>query len=747
MKFVLALLTVKFLSLLAEADGRFYHLRSIRSKTLPLIQEQTVRDMIKRLVGDRANEFLVEIIPQFGLVDKDIFKIESEDEFIKISANTGVAAAWGFQHYLKYYCNCHFSWSGNQLYLPQPLPSVIPALIVTSNDKFRYYQNVCTPSYSMVWWNWTRWEKEIDWMALNGINLPLAFTGQEAIWRRTFLRLNFTNDDVNDFFTGPAFLAWNRMGNVQKWAGPLSVNWHLQQMYLQHKILNRMRNFGMTPVLPAFAGHVLPATPRVYPKANVTAISWGSFTPPYSNVYFLSPTDPLFQTFATTFLEEYISEYGTDHIYNTDLFNEMSPPSSQPSFLRTCGQAVFRSLVSVDPKAIWLMQGWLFVNDPSFWQPAQAQALLTSVPIGRMLILDLEAEFYPQYQRLESFYGQPFIWCMLHNYGGVNGLYGSFWAVNAGPFTARNYPNSTMMGTGLTPEGIEQNDVMYEFMNEMAWRRESCDLPSWISNYTLRRYGKLSSNLTKAWIILQRSVYNASKAFRDHGKYVLVRRPSLSAGPQLWFNNTDVYKAWYYFINVLDDEQFTLKSTFLYDLVDLTREVLQLLVAEYFEEAKTFFRKKDEENLRKTSTIILGILKDLENVLTSNVHFLAGKWFQDARNLGVTPNENNLYEFNARNQITLWGPNGEILDYATKQWSGMMSGYFYPRWFLFLNTLQDCLSQNKRFNQSEFNWKVKNFVEEQFAYSTDVYPSHPLGNTVQIVRDLWQKYHPSIIKK
>jgi hypothetical protein len=27
-----------------------------------------------------------------------------------------------------------------------------------------------------------------------------------------------------------------------------------------------------------------------------------------------------------------------------------------------------------------LMQGWLFVNDPSFWQPAQAEALLTSVP-------------------------------------------------------------------------------------------------------------------------------------------------------------------------------------------------------------------------------------------------------------------------------------------------------------------------------------------------------------------------------
>ena len=37
--------------------------------------------------------------------------------------------------------------------------------------------NVCTPSYTQVWWTWTRWSRELDWMALNGINMALAFTG------------------------------------------------------------------------------------------------------------------------------------------------------------------------------------------------------------------------------------------------------------------------------------------------------------------------------------------------------------------------------------------------------------------------------------------------------------------------------------------------------------------------------------------------------------------------------------------
>lgn len=43
---------------------------------------------------------------------------------------------------------------------------------------------MCTHSYSFVWWDWARWEWELDWMALNGINLALAWSGQEAIWQR-----------------------------------------------------------------------------------------------------------------------------------------------------------------------------------------------------------------------------------------------------------------------------------------------------------------------------------------------------------------------------------------------------------------------------------------------------------------------------------------------------------------------------------------------------------------------------------
>lgn len=49
---------------------------------------------------------------------------------------------------------------------------------------------------------------------------------------------------------------------------------------------------------------------------------------------------------------------------------------------------------------------------------------------GRMIILDLQSEITPQYTRLKSYFGQPYIWCMLHDFGGTISLYGALENVN-----------------------------------------------------------------------------------------------------------------------------------------------------------------------------------------------------------------------------------------------------------------------------------------------------------------------------
>lgn len=165
---------------------------------------------------------------------------------------------------------------------------------------------MCTASYSTVWWDWKRWETELDWMALRGINMPLAFNGQEAIYRRVFTgHFNLSSAQVDDFFTGPAFLAWNRMGNVQSWSGPLSEHWHSQQETLQKVILARMRAFGMYPVAPGFGGHVPRALGAILPHAKIDRLTdWNNFGTNYSQTFFLQPEDPNFAAINKLFIQE-----------------------------------------------------------------------------------------------------------------------------------------------------------------------------------------------------------------------------------------------------------------------------------------------------------------------------------------------------------------------------------------------------------------------------------------------------------
>ena len=67
-------------------------------------------------------------------------------------------------------------------------------------------------------------------------------------------------------------------------------------------------------------------------------------------------------------------------------------------------------MTAADPAAVWVMQGWLFVSSPDFWQPAQVKAYLGSVPNDRMVILDLMSEISPVWSKTANYYGKLWIW-------------------------------------------------------------------------------------------------------------------------------------------------------------------------------------------------------------------------------------------------------------------------------------------------------------------------------------------------
>lgn len=130
------------------------------------------------------------------------------------------------------------------------------------------------------------------------------------------------------------------------------------------------------------------------------------------------------------FLRKVVKEYGTsNHIYFSDPFNEIEPRLADSNYVASASKGIYETMKDVDDKAVWLLQAWMFVENP-FWSDALLKSFLTAVPLGKMLVLDLQSEQYPQYERTHSFFGQPFIWCMLHNFGGTTGMHGSIDVVN-----------------------------------------------------------------------------------------------------------------------------------------------------------------------------------------------------------------------------------------------------------------------------------------------------------------------------
>jgi hypothetical protein len=62
--------------------------------------------------------------------------MDDTNQNLIITANSVVAATWGFNHYLKYYCNSSVFWSGKNINIyPDSFPKVQQKVKITANDQ------------------------------------------------------------------------------------------------------------------------------------------------------------------------------------------------------------------------------------------------------------------------------------------------------------------------------------------------------------------------------------------------------------------------------------------------------------------------------------------------------------------------------------------------------------------------------------------------------------------------------------
>ncbi|XP_046812206.1 alpha-N-acetylglucosaminidase isoform X1 [Lucilia cuprina] len=707
-------------------------------------QLKAVRELVHRTLLEKDLLFEIDINKNLEFRSFQIYKTTTNK--IVIIGYDGVSAAKGFNHYLKYFLHKTIYWYNKHIYIEDGIELPYVNITSKSSSSVIYYQNVCTWGYSFVWWNWSKWVEHIDWMAMMGISLTIAPI-QEQLWYETYLEMGLTEDEIDMHISGPAFLPWLRMGNIRGWGGTLGPTYRRMQMILQQKIIQQQRSLGMIVALPSFSGHLPVAMKNKYPTANFSIIDrWNKFPNSFCCGLFLDPIDPLFQNITTMFLKKVVSNYGTDHIYFADPFNEVQPRIADASYLNMTAYHIYNSMHIVDNKAIWLLQGWMFVKN-IFWSDKLIKAFLTAVPTSGLLVLDLQSEQFPQYERTHSFYGHYFIWCMLHNFGGTLGMHGSVDVINRGIRTARTMTNSSMIGVGITPEGINQNYVMYALTLERAWLKDDINLTDWFNVYADVQYGIVNNELRNAWQLLRNSVYSYYSFKKIRGKYVIARRPSTRINVWTWYNSSDIYESWSKLLQLNGTIPNNHYNIYKNDLVDITRQFLQVTAERIYVNLIQSFKKKQNDQFLQLSQIMINIFDDLDLILSTHENYLLGTWLESAKNLATTTKEREQFEFNARNQITLWGPSGQIVDYATKQWSGIVRDFFKPRWQLFLKQLNISLNNNIPFNNTMFIQTVLTEIEKPFSYDKKRYHTLPNGNTYTISQRIFTMWSEFFLNK
>ena len=650
----------------------------------------SVEALIERICPGASHNFSILIDTSAA---ESYFELsQGQDNRITIAADCPVSAADGLHWYLKYFAGIHLSWNCMQADLPEILPPVPAPERHYTRTEYRYYLNYCTFSYSMAFWDWERWEKELDWMALHGINLCLAAVGSDALWLNVLRRLGYSESDAAEFIAGPAFQAWWLMNNLEGWGGPNPDSWYKRNIGIQNRILQRMRELGIEPVLPGYSG-MLPhdAAERLGLNASDPGLWQG-----YHRPAFLQPEDRNFQTIAAIYYEEQEKLFGKARFYSMDPFHEGGRTAGVN--LDSAGTAINSAMQHHSPGAKWVVQAWGANPRP---------AMIRSIPRGDLLVLDLYSESRPQWgdpasswYRPEGFDGHDWLYCMLLNFGGNVGLHGKMQHVIDEYYKANSSRfSTTMLGVGLTMEGIENNPVMYELVSELPWRPEHFSKEEWLQGYVKARYGHITPEVMQAWELLARSIYECPAASTQQGTHesIFCARPSLntyqvSSWSEMsdYYDPHDVTEAAGMMVKAAPD--FTGCDNFEYDLIDIVRQAIAEKGRLVYKELVNAYNTSDTASLRSSSEALLQLILMQDTLLSTRPEFMVGRWLSQARSIGGTEEEKDWLEWNARVQITTWGnrtasDTGGLHDYAHKEWSGLLADFYYTRWKIWIDRL------------------------------------------------------------
>ncbi|MFJ6369278.1 alpha-N-acetylglucosaminidase [Streptomyces virginiae] len=685
------------------------------------------RAALRRLLPRHWGQFT--LVPDTTAAAADTFTVSGTAGAITVRGSTGATLLTGVGWYLQHVAGVDIGWPGDSIgMLPDRLPAVPSPVTRGAQVPHRYALNDTDDGYSGPYRSFEEHQRQIDLMALHGINEVFVQVGAEYPYHRALQGFGYSAAELRQWIPGPGHQSWWLLQNLSDFGGPVTERLMRERAELGGRIAEQLRGLGMTPVLPGYFGTVPPGFATRNPgAATVAQGDWAGFDRPD----WLDPASPVFAKLAAAYYAEQRAVFGDSAMYRMSPLHEGGQTGSVD--VGAAARAIQGALHAAHPGALWAVLGWQ--DDPT-------AELLAGVDTSKLLILDGLSDRYNRLDREARWGGAPYAMGTIYNFGGHTtvGANSSVWIERFGPW--RDKANSALAGIAYLPEATGTNPAAFDLFTDLAWERGPIDQRAWFADFAARRYGRPDTAAAAAWEELRKGPYSTSSGLWSESQDSLfTARPSLTAaGAAYWSPRSmrypagSVRKALDHLLRV--DPALRGSSAYRFDLVDTARQALANHSRVLLPKIKAAYEAEDLTRFRALTAEWQDGMRMLDAVTGSDPAFLLGTWLSGARSFGADRAEQDRYEYDARSLLSVWGrrstsEGGFLHDYANREWSGLISELYAPRWAHYFASLDEALV--KKAAPREIDWHA---FEAEWAARTTRHPNRPTGDPYRLAAQI-----------
>lgn len=679
--------------------------------------------VLARRLPHQARQFELGTLP--AEAGRETFRISRANDRIRVEGSTPSALLFGLNWYLKYIAHCQILPNGDRVGAAAfPLPQGV--IERSTRYAYRLALNENVDGYSAPYWSWPQWQREIDVLALSGINAVLIERGTDSVLYDTLRGVGYSDSAIRRWLAAPAHQNWQLMGNLCCFGGPVSRALLRKRLLSTQRIIARLRELGMTPVLPGYYGIVPNGFRRRFPGSHVVPQGrWAGFARPG----WLDPRDPMFARLAEAFYRHQRQLLGDSSIYDMEVFQEGGQAGDIP--VAQAARAVQGALLRAHPGASWMMLAW---------QGNPRQDLLAGVDRRRLLIVDIDHARVPREDRERDFRHAPFLFGGLWEFGGRTTL-----GADVRDLTDRlqrvSRANDNLAGTAVFTEGMGTNPFMFDLFTEMAWRSEPVDIAAWTSAYVLRRYGAADPHALAAWKALTHTAYDiridhvvfnserdaAQESLFDAQPGLTVDRASNWAPEGMRYDAAAFQGALPQMLQVAP--ALRASETYRYDLVDIARQTLANQSRALLPQIRTAYGQSNRPRFEALTQCWLGLMDLEDRLLASDRFFLLGAWLERVRPWASDSTERARLEFDARSLLTIWGDrqasvDAGLHDYGNRDWAGLTRDYYRMRWQRYFQSLDRSLRTGA--SPRPIDWFS---LGDEWSHGAQRYSARPAGDS------------------